>query len=246
MSKPKIIFFDIETTPLEYYKWQFDRNPFINPASIKKDWYIISACWKSHGNATVSSSAISKPGDDYNVVKALREALATADIIVGHCIDRFDLPNLNTRLIYHGLQPLPNILTVDTRKMAKKTFGFTSNKLDYLAKFLGVGEKIETEYGLWIEVMNGSKTALTKMVKYNKHDVVINELVYDKMLPFMKGHPHMGAMRGEDRNYSCTNCGSTDIKLNGIRYTAAGVKKQELQCRGCHHYSKVPYAVTKK
>jgi len=239
MGKPIVIFFDIETTPVEYYKWQFDRNPYINPASIKKDWYIISACWKVHGGASVSSVAISKPGDDYNVVKTLREALIKADIIIGHCIDRFDIPNLNTRLIYHGLPPLPDLVTVDTKKMAKKVFGFTSNKLDYLAKFLGVGEKIETEYQLWLDVMNGSKTALAKMVKYNRHDVVINELVYDKLLPYMRNHPHMGAMSGKDKNCSCPNCGSTNVKRNGIKYTAAGVKKQEIQCNECHHYTRV-------
>lgn len=246
MSKANIVFFDIETTPVEYYKWQYDRNPYINAAGIKNDWYIISACWKTHGKAAVNSVAIDKPGDDYNVVKTLREALETADVIVGHCVDRFDLRNLNTRLVYHGLKPLPIIPTVDTKKVASRFFGFTSNKLDYLAKFLGVGEKIETEYGLWISVINGSKAALSKMVKYNKHDVVINEKVYDKMLPFMRNHPHVGAMKGKDRHYSCPTCGSEEIKLNGIRYTAAGVKKQEIQCKKCHHYAKIPYALEKK
>src|SRR5258706_16199828 len=103
MGKPIITFFDIETTPIEYYKWQYDRNPYINPASIKKDWYIISACWKTRGSKTVSSVAITKVGDDYTVVKTLRDALAQADVIVGHCVDRFDMRNLNTRLLYHGL-----------------------------------------------------------------------------------------------------------------------------------------------
>src|SRR5258706_102053 len=123
--------------------------------------------------------------------------------------------------------------------MGKKVFGFSSNKLDYLAKFLGVGEKIETEYQLWLDVMNGSKTALATMVKYNKHDVVINEKVYDKMLPFLRNHPHMGAMSGKDKNCSCPNCGSTNVKKNGIKYTAAGVKKQEIQCNDCRHFARV-------
>lgn len=241
MSKAKIIFFDIETTPVEYYKWQYDRNPFINPDGIKHDWTMISACWKIHGEKRVYSVAVTKPGNDYNVVKTLRDALAEADILVGHCIDRFDIRNLNTRLLYHGLEPLPPMLTVDTKKMASKIGGFTSNKLDYLAKFLGVGEKIHVEYGLWLQVMQGSKKAIAEMVRYNKHDVVVNEKVYDKLLPYMKSHPHVGAMNGQDRHASCPKCGSKEIKYNGTKFTAAGLKKQECQCKKCHGYFRIPF-----
>lgn len=235
----KIIVFDIETSPVLITKFQFDHNPYINPDSIQKDWFIISAAWKEVGKDRVHSVAITKPYDDYNVVKTLRDALSSADIIVGHHIDSFDIKSLTTRLVVHGLPPLPNIPTVDTRKEAKKLGNFTSNKLDYLSKLLfGVG-KIKVDFELWLRVLRGEKKAIGEMVTYNKMDVVRNEEIYLALRPYMKRHPHAGVLGGEDRNISCTHCGSVKVKRNGIRVTAAGLKKQELQCQECGAYSRV-------
>lgn len=247
MSKSKILIWDIETAPMENYTW--DLYPLsISHDNIIKDWSIICGCWKFVGDKTIKSVAvdIKSPRDDKEVVKKLRDVVASADVIVHHYGDRFDLKKLNARIIYYGLDPLPNIPTVDTKKQASKVAAFTSNRLDYLSKlFFGVG-KTHIEFQRWIDIINGNKAALKEMVDYNKVDVQRLEDVYLYLLPYMKGHPHMGAMNGEHRHYSCTNCGSTKIKLNGVRYTAAGLKKQEIQCKECHHYSKVPYAVTKK
>lgn len=240
MAKPKILFFDVETTPLIVAKFQFDRNPFIDPNTIQKDWFMISACWKWAGQKTVHSVAITKPYDDYNVVKTLRDVLASADIIVGHCIDRFDVRILNARMIVHRIAPLPNLLTVDTKKMAAKVAAFTSNKLDYLAKtLLGVG-KIKTDFTLWLRVLKGEKKAIKEMVAYNKVDVIRNEEVYYKLLPYMRNHPHVGVLNGHSKNHSCPNCGSTHLKRNGTRPTKAGVLKQEVQCLDCGSYQRIP------
>lgn len=239
--KPNIVFFDIETSPLEITKFQYDRNPFINYKTIKKDWYIICASWRFLGSKTVHSVKIDTLGDDKKVVQTLRDVLAKADVIAGHVIDRFDLRGLTARMVYHNIAPLPNIPTVDTFKMAKKIGGFTSNKLDYLAQYFGLPRKIQVDGELWNQVMAGSKTALDKMVAYNKQDVSCNIGVYERLLPYMKNHPHIGVMTGKDRNCSCANCGSDKIKFNGVRITAAGIKKQEIQCQNCGSYSRIPY-----
>ena len=236
----KIIVFDIETSPVIANTWTLYPK-YLSHDNIIQDWFIICAAWKEVGKDKVHAVKIDKLGDDYNVVKTLRDALAEADVIVGHYIDKFDIKKLNTRLIYHGLDPLPKIPTVDTKKEACKIGAFTSNKLDYLSKILLGEGKIQVEFGLWLEVMKGSKKALKEMVEYNKVDVIRNEGVYLKLRPFMKNHPHRGAMIGEERNCSCRACGSTNVKKNGIRHTAAGLKKQEIQCRECHSYSLVVF-----
>jgi hypothetical protein len=236
----KIIVFDIETSPVIANTWTLYPK-YLSHDNIIQDWFIICAAWKEVGKDKVHAVKIDKLGDDYNVVKTLRDALAEADVIVGHYIDKFDIKKLNTRLIYHGLDPLPKIPTVDTKKEACKIGAFTSNKLDYLSKTLLGEGKIQVEFGLWLEVMKGSKKALKEMVEYNKVDVIRNEGVYLKLRPFMKNHPHRGAMIGEERNCSCRACGSTNVKKNGIRHTAAGLKKQEIQCRECHSYSLVVF-----
>lgn len=239
----KIIVFDIETSPVIANTW--DLYPkYLSHDNILQDWFIICAAWKEVGKDRVHTVAINKLGDDYEVVKTLRDALSSADIIVGHYIDKFDIKKLNTRLIYHKLPPLPRIPTVDTKKEASKIGAFTSNKLDYLSKFLlGVG-KIHVEYGLWLDVMKGSKKALKKMVDYNKVDVIRNEDVYLRLRPFMKNHPHKGVLDGQHKLCSCKACGSTNIKRNGIRITASGIKRQEFQCKGCGAYTSVPLIKT--
>lgn len=238
----KVLIFDIETSPIIANTW--DLYPkYLSHDNILQDWFIICAAWKEVGKDKVHTVKIQTLGDDFEVVKTLRDALAGADVIVGHYIDKFDIKKLNTRLIYHGLDPLPKIPTVDTKKEACKIGAFTSNKLDYLSKFLTGQGKIHVEFGLWLEVMKGSKKALKRMVDYNKVDVIRNEEVYLKLRPFMKNHPHKGVLDGEDRNCSCQKCGGTKVKKNGIRITAAGLKKQEIQCNSCGAYSQVPFKV---
>lgn len=235
----KIICWDIETAPIIANTW--DLYPkYLSPDNILQDWYIISAAWKEVGKERVHSIAITELGDDLAVVTKVREVLASADVIVHHNGDRFDLKKLNTRLIVHGLPPLPKVPTVDTLKEVKKVAAFSSNKLDYLSKTLIGHGKLHAPYELWLEVMKGSKKALREMIEYNKVDVIRLEEVYLRIRPYMKSHPHMGVLQGEDRNLSCTHCGSEKVKRNGIRITAAGLKKQECQCQACGAYMRVP------
>ena len=65
-----------------------------------------------------------------------------------------------------------------TLKLSRSKFKFNSNKLDYIAKYLGMGEKIKTEFGLWKDiVLNKDKDAMAKMVKYCQQDVRLLEKV---------------------------------------------------------------------
>lgn len=233
--KSKVVIWDIETTAIKNYAW----NPYPNymsHESIIEDWSIICGSWKEVGKDKVHAVAVNRVGDDKHVVQTLRDAIADADAIVHHNGDQFDLKKLNTRLIIHGLEPLPAIHTVDTKKELKKVAGFTSNKLDYVAKVLFGEGKIHVEYQLWLDVMKGSKTALRKMVTYNKGDVSVLERVYLYLRPYMKSHPHLGAAEGKSRFTSCPKCGSENIKRNGTRFTRAGLVRQKCQCNKCYSY----------
>lgn len=238
-KKPRILFYDIETTPILAYSWSLWPTA-ISHDSIVQDWSIICGAWKFHGESKVHAIGIKTPGDDYEVVKRLRDVLASADVVVHHNGDSFDLKKLNARLIYHKLPPLPKLIFVDTKKEAKKVAAFSSNKLDYLGEVLTGKGKVHVDYSLWLEIMKGSKKALKEMIAYNKVDVIRLEEVYDRLAPYMKNPPHLGAMAGHDRHHSCRHCGSENVKLNGVRYTAAGLKKQEIQCKDCHGYSLHP------
>lgn len=234
---PVIVTFDIETTPIIAYSWDLYPNA-LSHDNIIQDWSIICAAWKEVGKDKVDLVSIKKVGDDYHVVKTLRDVLANADIIVGHNIDKFDMKKLNTRLIYHRLPPLPKIPTIDTRKKAKEA-AFTSNRMDYLCKFLFGEGKMPVHYDLWLDVMRGSKKAIKKMGEYNKVDVIRNEELYLLLRPYMKSHPHVAVLLNGEKT-SCPKCGSTKLHKQKIRVTAAGGKYQGYQCQDCGSYHQTP------
>lgn len=247
MRKPKIILWDIETSGIVATTWNLYPT-VISHHNMLQDWFIICAAWKELGKKTVKTvSVMDDPKrftkdstDDYYVIKQLREMLSDVDILIHHNGDKFDIKMFNSRLIYHGLPPLPLLATVDTLKEVKKVSKFTSHRLDFLGtKFFGSGKE-DTPPGTWLKAMKGEKKAIRDMVKYNKVDVELLEKLYLKLRPYMKAHPHTGAMLGVDRNGSCPKCGSTSFKRNGLRFTATGLHKQECQCKECLSYFRLP------
>lgn len=238
---PRILLWDIETAPMVAAVWGlFDQN--LTPDAIIQDWYIICACWKWHGEEeTHSISLIDDPlfapgnhSDDEIIVRKLHEILGQADFIVAQNGDSFDMKKFMARAIYHGLPPLPKIPSVDTLKEARKSFKFSSNKLDYLTQHLSVGAKMNTEKGLWMRALKGSRSAIQSMVDYCKQDVVILEALYDKMRPYMKAHPNMNAV--QQTGHCCAKCGSPDIARNGKQLRSTGYIQQWL-CNACGAYS---------
>jgi DNA polymerase elongation subunit (family B) len=249
MSKPaKIILYDIETLPLTCAVFSLYQDS-IGHHNILTDWSIISVCWKELGKKTIySTSLLDDPkrfkkdvNDDLVVVKKMREIFEDADIIIGHNSKKFDTKKLNSRLIYHGLDPLPaGIQQVDTLTEVRKVAAFSSNRLDYLGKHLLDKGKTETTPGLWLRILKGDASAVKEMVLYNKNDVQLLEDLYLKILPYMKSHPNVAAMSGDDRHTNCPKCGSDDLRKKMTKYTAAGVPRLQYQCAGCHSYFTAP------
>lgn len=224
----KILLWDIENFPLLATTWTlFPKGP-LEHKNLERDTSLICVAWKWLGEREVHAVAVdpSDPTNDRVVVEAVHAALSEADVIVAHNGDGFDLKKFKARAIYHGLPPLPPLITIDTLKVARKHFGFTSNRLDYLGNFLGVGRKIPTSYSLWLAILRGDAKALDKMVKYNKQDVRLLEAVYKKLRPYMHNHPNENLQRFKT---VCPVCGSTRTKKQGFKYNRTTVK-QQYQC----------------
>ena len=239
---------DIETLPMMTATFSLYPES-IQHNNIIQDWSIICACWKYLDKPTIYSTSILDDieafkldvSNDLIVVHKLREILQDVDIIIGHNVKAFDIKKFNARLIYWQMEPLPSgIIMLDTLREIKKVASFSSNRLDYLGKVLTGEGKIETEKGLWIRVLKGDKQAVKDMVTYCKGDVQKLEDVYLKIRPYIK-HPHIGVLHGEDRNHSCPKCGSTELSISKTRFTAAGVKKLQKQCKSCNGYSTFNY-----
>ena len=184
-NRPKRkLFFDIEVSPNIVFSWRIGSMISLAPDNIIQERAIICICYKWNDRDTVHSLERTK-GNDKDILVNFSKIIDSADEIVTQNGDSFDVKWLRTRCLYHGIPVSPKFNSIDTLKMARAGFKFNSNKLDYMGKFLGVGQKNKTEYDLWRNiVLNGDKKAMNDMVEYCKQDVLLLEDVYNKLQPY--------------------------------------------------------------
>lgn len=245
LGEAKLLFLDIETVPMLLRSFTLYPKGGFQPESIYRDWYISCACWRWAHKKQIESVAVDpdaagryqrEGGDppDAEVTKKLGALLHEADIVVAHNGDGFDLPMIRARMIVRGHLPHAPVRTVDTLKQCRRHFRFPSNKLSYVARALGVEEKMATEKGLWERVAAGDAKALRKMVAYCRGDIRVLEAVYHRLLPFMTSHPNLG-MYHEDPTVRCPNCGSDELTRKGWRTTDSR-RYRRYRCRSCGKY----------
>jgi DNA polymerase elongation subunit (family B) len=225
----KIVFIDIETSPMILFSWGlYDQR--ISPNNIIKDREIICICWKTLGEKRTSGIVAGETTTERDILAAFREAVEDADILVGHHIDGFDIKHINAKLIEHDMEPLNKINTLDTLKEVRKVAKFSSNRLDWLARKLLGGGKVDTGgMELWKQCMNGDTKALAKMLRYCKHDVVLLEQLYLRLLPYMKAHPNVA----DSGSLNCPKCNSGDVRLNKTYSTRSGIVRNHMRCNTC-------------
>ncbi len=168
---PKILLFDIETSPSLGYVWTLFET---NVIKVKQPWSLLCFSYKWLGDKTTKvvslpqfSTYKKNPRNDYEVTKKLHELFELADVIIGHNGDKFDIRKVNAKLIEHGFLPPSPYKTIDTLKIARKYFKFDSNRLNDLGELLGLGRKVETGgFTLWEKCINGDLKAWNKMEKY--------------------------------------------------------------------------------
>jgi hypothetical protein len=220
--KPKILLLDIETAPATAYVWRlFDENigldQLISPSRM--------LCWAAKWYRGGWHQADER-GNRREMLEILHYLLSEADAVVTYNGDRFDLPKINGEFVAAGLPPVPPIPSIDLFTTAKR-LGYQSGKLMYVAKHLGIGEKIETGgFKLWRDVLEGSDAAWTKMLRYNRMDVALLERLYTKLRPYIKTHPAL------HRRVGCPVCGGRKVQRRGSRRTRAFVIER-LNCQGC-------------
>jgi len=218
------------------------KTEYISPKNIVKDQTVLCGAWKWLGDKKTHFVCVD-PADvdnDLEVTQTLRDIVSEADVIVHHNGDRFDVKKLNARVIYHGLEPIPQLKTVDTLKEVRKIASFSSNTLDFLGGRLVGDSKIATSYALWLDILTGDlytrTAALKAMVKYNKKDVTLLEDVYLRLRPYIKNHPNMNLFVDSDVEM-CPNCGGKHLQRRGF-YTTLKGKYQRLQCTDCGAWTK--------
>lgn len=229
----KRLFFDIETTPNIVYSWRVGYKISLNPDNIIEERKVICICYKWESSKHVKSLVWDKDQSDRNMLEEFSKICEKADEVVAHNGDNFDVKWLRTRCIYYRI-PFPDkVYSYDTLKKSRSAFRFNSNKLDYIAKYLGVGEKTETGgFDLWVKTINGDKQALKRMVDYCKNDVLILESVFQEIEKYVQVNTHVGVLMGGEK-WTCVACGSSHMRFNGELVLKSGTKKYRVRCNEC-------------
>ena len=240
-SEPKIVLFDLETMPnlQEVMKvmTQLSNYPGLTmKATINS---IICFGYKIFGekktnciNAWDFKEWKKDINNDKPLVEKAIEVLSDADCVVTHNGKSFDWKFLQTRIMYHGLNPLPKILHVDTKHVAKSNLFLFNNKLNTLGKALVSEEKLENGgWDLWCKVMQKDPSAMRLMTDYCKQDVNLLEKVFKVLRPLITHLPNYNMFREHDKD-CCPNCGSTLLEKFGVRVQKNGVW-QRYNCRSC-------------
>lgn len=235
-QSPRILFFDIETAPITAYIWGlFDLNVGLN--QIKKDWFVLSwsAKWADSDQIMYADQRKARNlNNEKRILKQIWSLLDEADIVVTQNGIRFDSKKLNARFIAHGMQKPSTYKHIDTLRIAKRHFSFTSNKLEYLGHVLNTKVKKLSRrkfegFELWRECLAGNQEAWKEMEIYNKRDVLTLEQVYYKLVPWENSINF--ALYSDELGHVCS-CGSTSFLKRGFIYTATG-KFQRYRCNKC-------------
>ena len=229
----KILLLDIETAPNTAHVWGlFKQNVSVN--QLLESSYVL--CWsaKWYGKREVFFDSVYKSYPE-DMLRGIHELLDEAEAVVHYNGSRFDIPTLNKEFILHGMVPPAPYKQMDLLKVSRSVFKFPSNRLDYVASALKVGEKSKHEgHTMWIKCMNNDPAAWAQMEKYNKKDVLLLEKVYDKLKPWIKNHANHN-LYTEGKKVVCPNCGSSNHQKRGFHYTSS-CKYQRHQCNKCHNW----------
>jgi hypothetical protein len=240
LGQPKILVLDIETAPMAGYLWSLWK-PAFNTAMIDRHTYILSWAAKWVDSDEVMFDALCRNPDysagdesDERMLRGIWELLDEADYIVAHNGDRFDIKKLNTRFLLNSFTPPSPYRQIDTLKIAKRMFGFDSNKLDDLLKEMyGYGKDETGGFETWRGCMRGDMDSWDTLIEYNKGDVTKLERLYLDMRAWDKMHPSAATHGGSTGKRVCTVCGSEDVKSTDKTYSTGVSVFRIFTCGAC-------------
>jgi uncharacterized protein YprB with RNaseH-like and TPR domain len=162
----KILTLDIETSPSLAYVWRlFKENIPLQRLVDTGEVICVAAKW--YGEDEVKFFSVHHDGKQ-EMLNAIYNLLSEADAVVTYNGKKFDIPHLNREFILAGMTPPSPYAQIDLYWTARQKFNFVSNKLDNIAKELGLGGKfVHAGFQLWIDCMNGDPEAWEEMKTYN-------------------------------------------------------------------------------
>ena len=234
--KPQVLFYDLECTLSKSYHFgQYKQN--LSVKQQVQEGHLLSHAWAWRDEPVVGSILTREEVLNHDPERLVLEAWAlfdNADIIVAHYGKKFDIPKMNGYFLKYGLQPPSPFKVVDTKEISSKKFLLPFNSLEYLAKALGVQQKIDNSgIQLWIDCDHGKQESLDEMLAYNIGDVEALRDVYNRLITWDNNGVNM-ALYNDEHEALCTHCGSDDIVPLDGKYTYTAHRKYSMhRCNSC-------------
>lgn len=205
-SRANILYIDLEVSKSITATYGLKvPSKYISPENLFREYFVI--CWSASyvGSNTVWSDCVTTEevikwrdtgySPDGRILSRLQELMASADLIAGHNVDRYDVKRANTRFLRNGLEPVTDKKTLDTLKIAKSKFAFESNTLDYIEQWMGLRGKDEITNADWNRIIaTGDEKTLKRVLKYNKGDVTGGKAVLEKLMNYSGKKPYYGSV----------------------------------------------------
>ena len=233
-NKPKILFYDIETTPLLAYIWRPGKQVVRHQQLQKGKWsrnhiICVTYCWDDDKPAKAIGWGY-REQDTARVVEKFDSIIQQADITIGKNSDRFDVKHINAQRMFAGLPGMPEWAnyTEDLEKQMRKQFNLPSQSLDYISEQLGFGGKIGMEFKDWVNIVEQTRgdglLAYKKMLEYGCKDVEDTRAIWNHCLQHFT--PKFNMATWNDKEMVCKTCGSSQIHKNGTRIGGQTIYQQ--------------------
>ena len=225
MIEQRILFYDIETRPIQAWLWSLGKQVVRHHQLVKdNDQYgiiCITYCWNDDEPAKSLDWDFDKQ-DETEMVATFDKIVKTADVVIGKNSDRFDYKRINTSRWLNDLPPAPEWMYFkdDVEVQLRRHFALPSYSLDYVSQILGLGGKMKMEMQDWIDIVEKTdRSKFEKMIEYGKKDIEDTRAVYNSIKNYIVPKFSV-ASKGQ---LECTNCGSRELKKNGTRRTGMTV-----------------------
>lgn len=227
----KVLELDIETAPHLVYAWSlFDQTVSID--RVIKPGYTLCFAARWQGDSEKQFHSLWTDGEK-RMVKAAWNLLNEADAVVHYNGKKFDIPTLQKDFVLADMPPPAPFQEIDLYQVVRRRFRFASNKLDFVCRELGLGNKVHHKgMALWNGVMSGNEEDQETMEEYNRHDLHLLAKLYNKLQPWVPNHPNRGLYMEDVTKPVCRACGSTHLKKNGLEKRWLQ-QYQRYVCRDC-------------
>lgn len=241
---------DIEVSPTLATVWGlFQQNIAINQLIGNSEVLTWAARWLHE--PSIMDGSLLRDGKR-RMLKRIHALLCKADAVITWNGNDFDLKILNKEFMLLRLPPPAPYKSVDLLAECRAVFRFTSNKMDFVAKQLGVKCKVRHRgHEMWLDCMSKKPSAFREMLFYNRGDIVTLAGIHKRMAPWVRNPPNRYLYAGapnitDPARPPCPDCGGRHVVKVKDRVKKTRTTTQwQCQSKKCGRYF-TPTTASKK